>query len=249
MDRHTDPARTARLDAHLRARIARRYRTIAEILRIGPLSVPFTRIREPDTVLDQIVEEEDRREKLSGVRRSGDDLHLPYWAELWESSLGLGQYLAGRIQLGVEHHHDPPDVLDLGCGMGLAGTIAAAYGCRVMLADLEAPALLFARLNTLPYADRTRVRQLDWRRDGLTERFELILGADVLYERKQWDFLEPFWRRCLTADGCVLLGEPGRQTGDVFPNWIRSRGWVIECSDEPVATRSRPIRIFRIEPR
>src|SRR5262245_66037430 len=99
------------------------------------------------------------------------------------------------------------NVLDLGCGMGLSGTAAAALGARVLFADLEAAALLFARLNSVPYRGRVRTRQTDWRRDNLGERFDLILGADILYERKQWENLEPFWRAHLAPSGSILLGE------------------------------------------
>jgi predicted nicotinamide N-methyase len=222
-------------------RIARRYETITQPLRIGHLALTFTRIKEPDRVLDQIVEEEDRRERISGRRKDGDELHLPYWAELWDSSFGLGLHL-------VERAGATPwiKVLDLGCGMGLSGLVTAALGARVTLADLEAPALLLARLNTLPYRDRVRVRKLDWRRDRLDDRFELILGADVLYERAQWEHLEPFWSNHLVPNGTVLLGEPGRQTGDMFLDWITSRGWTLAQVKVPVPTREKPVRIFEL---
>jgi predicted nicotinamide N-methyase len=234
-------ARELRLRAHLMHRIARRYETVTEPMRVGQLELTFTRIKEPDRVLDQIVEEEDRRERVSGKRKSGDELHLPYWAELWDSSFGLGLHLVGRRCLSASSN-----VLDLGCGMGLSGLVAAALGARVTLVDLEAAALLFARLNTLPYRDRARVRRLDWRRDRLDERFDLILGADVLYERAQWDHLEPFWRAHLNPRGIILLGEPGRQTGDMFPEWIKSRGWELAQVEQPVPTREKPVRIFEL---
>ena len=226
-------------------RIARRYEAVTQALRLGHLDLTFTRVREPDRVLDQIVEEEDRRERVTGRRKNGDELHLPYWAELWDSSFGLGAHLAGRSP-GLGVWGDSPDILDLGCGMGLSGLVAAALGARVTLVDLEAPALLFARLNTLPYRDRVSVRRLDWRSDRLNERFDLILGADVLYERAQWDYLEPFWRTHLAPNGAVLIGEPGRQTGDVFPDWIVARGWSFARFEHPVPTRERLVRVFEL---
>ena len=79
-----------------------------------------------------------------------------------------------------------PQVLDLGCGMGLAGTVAAALGAHVLFADLEPPALLFAALNSLPWRDRIRTRRTNWRTDDLGQQFPLILGADILYEKQQW---------------------------------------------------------------
>ena len=241
---HPD-ARASRRRAGLMYRIARRYETVTQPLRIDHLALTFTRIKEPDRVLDQVVEEQDRHERVTGERRSGDELHLPYWAELWDSSLGLGAHLversAGLAARGL-------NVLDLGCGMGLSGLVAAALGARVMLVDLESPALLFARLNTLPYRDRVRVRRLDWRRDRLAERFDLILGADVLYERAQWDYLESFWRAHLAPNGYVVLGEPGRQTGDLFPDWIAAHGWALTRFQQALPTRPNPVRVFELRP-
>lgn len=221
-------------------RIQSRYRVVTETVAVGSLRFPFTRIADPDRVLDEVAAEEDRLEKLSGKRADGDYLHLPYWAELWDSAAGIGTFLQGNsIDLPAS-----ASVLDLGCGMGLSGTVAAALGCSVLFADLESPALLFARLNSLPWADRIRARRVDWRTDRLADRFDLILGADILYERKQWKHLEPFWRAHLAPGGQILLGEPGRPTGEMFPEWIRERGWSLSTHHQPVPTREKPIRLF-----
>src|ERR1041385_1824148 len=131
------PPSTDSLAARLLARFHRRYSTRTQPLQIGPLNVSFTRIADPDVVLDQVAAEEDRREKFSGQRHEGEELHLPYWAELWESGLGIGQMLVSSPQLVRGK-----SILDLGCGMGLAGTVAAALGANVLFADLEPDALL-----------------------------------------------------------------------------------------------------------
>ena len=206
-------------------------------------------------MLDEVAEEADRRDRVSGTRADGDQLHLPYWAELWDSALGIGRHLVRRPVVlsasgvgGGEQRRHNATLLDLGCGMGFAGTVAAAVGWRVTFADLEPPALLFARLNSLPWAGRVdAVRRLNWQTDRLGRRFDLIVGADILYERKQWDFLEPFWRAHLAPGGSVLLGEPGRQTGDLFGDWILARGWRLIRHEEPVPTRPRPIRLFELK--
>jgi predicted nicotinamide N-methyase len=228
----------SRRRGRLLVRIRRKYQTITEALHFGPLRLDFTRVADPDVVLDRIVVEEDRREKLSGQRRDGNDLHLPYWAELWDSAFGIGLFLVKNPPSG--------SVLDLGCGMGLAGMVAAAMGARVVLADLEADALLFAKLNTLPYSNRVRMRKLNWQVDRLDERFDLILGADVLYDRAQWPFLEDFWKSHLKNDGTVLLAEPGRQSGDMFIEWIAQRGWLLERFEQRVESRGKKIRLFSL---
>ena len=226
----------------LKLRIGRNYQTQRKVWQIGGLVVPFVQIADPDRVLDQVAEQEDRLERLSGRRTEGDQLHLPYWAELWDSAVGIGQLLVRRQQEFAGR-----TAIDLGCGMGLAGTVAARLGMRVLFADLEPPALLFAQLNSLSDAARVRTRRLNWQTDRLEERFDLILGADILYERKQWDFLEPFWRAHLAPGGTVLLGEPGRQTGEMFVDWIGGKGWSLQQHSERVETRATPIRIFELK--
>jgi predicted nicotinamide N-methyase len=227
--------------ARLMARISRRYKTKSQTLQIGKLTLPFVRIADPDVVLDQVADAEDRREKVSGKRSEGEELHLPYWAELWESGLGIGQLLEGAPGMVAGKN-----VLDLGCGMGLAGTVAAALGGNVLFADLEADSLLFAALNSAPWGERVRTRRLNWKKDRIEEKFEVILGADILYEKAQWEYLEPFWRSHLANNGVVLLGEPGRQTGEMFLEWIGGKGWEVEESEQAVTTRPRPIRVFRL---
>ena len=144
--------------------------------------------------------------------------------------------------LGTEHL----SVLDLGCGMGLTGAVAAALGARVLFADLEPEALLFARLNAIAYEARIRTRRLNWQTARLTERFDLIIGADILYDKTQWPFLEPFWRGHLKPGGTILLGEPGRQTGDLFQDWIKPHPWRLTQLKKSVPTRTAPIRLFQL---
>lgn len=244
--------------SRLLTRIRRDHQTITETLDIAGLKFHFTRIADPDRVLDQVAAEEDRLEKVSGQRAAEDQLHLPYWAELWESARGIGQWLVRNADIldfrfaicDLNSNRKPktenPKFLDLGCGMGLAGAVAARLGARVLFADLEPPALLFARLNSLPDKSRVRTRRVDWRSDRLRETFDLILGADILYERKQWDHLEAFWRAHLKPDGAILLGEPGRQTGELFVEWITERGWLLKEHSEKVPTRATSIRIFEL---
>ena len=240
----THRSQLERLRRHLLARIHRRYQTVTQSLRFGQIEFEFTRIVDPDVVLDQVAREADRRERTTGTSQADLDLHLPYWAELWDSASGIGHFLASS-KLDVQSHLSL-HVLDLGCGMGLSGTVAAALGAEVLFADLEPPALLFAKLNTLPWKHRVHTRRLNWQTDRLEERFDLILGADILYEKAQWPFLNAFWQNHLKDGGSVLLGEPGRQSGEVFLEWVRPLSWRVEIFEQAVETRRRPIRIVRL---
>lgn len=231
--------------ARLHARLARRFDLLTEDVAVGPLRVRFTRVADPEAVLDRVCAKIDLYERDTGQRVQGDSLGLPYWAELWDSAIGLGAWLAAR---------DRPDglrVLDLGCGMGLAGTVAALLRADVMFADMEPDCLLFARLNGLRYdpaGDRVTARLTNWQTDDLGQTFDRILGSDVLYDRTQWPYLHAFFRRHLAVGGKILLGEPGRQSGDDFLPWIEEKGWTLTRQEQPVPTRSRPIRLFELTP-
>src|SRR5437773_12491523 len=83
----------SRRRSQLLSRIHQKFKTVSETHHIGPLRLDFTRVADPDAVLDQIVRQQDHRERLSGQREEDNELHLPYWAELWDSGLGLAQFL------------------------------------------------------------------------------------------------------------------------------------------------------------
>jgi hypothetical protein len=87
---------------------------------------------------------------------------------------------------------------------------------------------------------------LDWGKDRLDEKFDLILGADVIYDRAQWPALEKFWLAHLAPGGTVLLAEPNRRSGDVFHEWLGGRPWSVDISQCPIAGREQPIRLLRL---
>lgn len=229
--------------ADLYQSLAAQYPIKIEKVVLGPLTLEFYRCADPDAVLDQVAAEADRREKDSGIRDlPGDTLHLPYWAELWDSSYVIGAMLAERKLAGTH-------VLDLGCGMGMTAAASAFAGAQVLAADLEPPALLFTQLNTHPWRSRVITRRTDWTTDDLGQTFPLIVGTDILYERKQWPFLHSFFSRHLAPGGEILLGEPGRQTGEGFIPFAEEHGWKVAVSYHPTPTRPVPIRVISLRRR
>jgi 2-polyprenyl-3-methyl-5-hydroxy-6-metoxy-1,4-benzoquinol methylase len=134
------------------------------------------------------------------------DERLPYWTEIWPASvvvagaaLEAGGALAGKA------------VLDLGCGLGVAGMAAGRAGARVCLCDYDPQAVRFAALNWVANVDaEPRAVVMDWRAPVFEAAFDLILAADIVYEKR---FFEPIIRafdRLLKPGGRVWLGEPDR---------------------------------------
>lgn len=71
--------------------------------------------------------------------RNFEDERLPYWTELWPSSVALAEWLALRRE---EIAGRP--CLDLGCGLGLTALAGQWLGARVTAVDYEEAALGFA---------------------------------------------------------------------------------------------------------
>ena len=128
---------------------------------------------------------------------------LPYWAELWPSGVELARAVAARDVRGLR-------VVELGCGLALPSIAAALGGARVLATDWSEDALRFARLNADRNAAQLETLRADWASpDALVARapFDLVLAADVLYERRNADLLLPLLPRLAPE---VLLADPGR---------------------------------------
>lgn len=106
-----------------------------------------------------------------------------YWAFCWAS----GQVLA-------RHIHDYPEqcrgksVLDLGAGSGVVAIAAAKAGAsRVIACDLDPHALDASRINA---SKNGVVLELLDDLGTLAEPVDLIIAADVLYDRENLEWLE-----------------------------------------------------------
>jgi predicted nicotinamide N-methyase len=139
-------------------------------------------------------------ESLISEEEFARDEFLPYWAELWPSALALADVVAARDLRGL-------DVLELGCGLGLPSLVAARGGARVLATDWADDALRLLRANAARNGVALETRRLDWREPGALGTFDLVLAADVLYERRYVDVLVELLPR---LGGEILLADPGR---------------------------------------
>lgn len=155
----------------------------------------------------------------------GDDERLPYWTELWPSSMLLGEWL-GRKRQSIEGRR----CLDLGCGLGLTALAGASCGGFVLGMDYEWPAVFFARRNSRHNAvnmpSPPMWAQMDWRAPAFIQgAFHCIWGADVMYERR---FIEPvaaFLEHTLVDDGIAWIAEPSRALYADFARRMQDAGW------------------------
>ncbi|HEY0285828.1 MAG TPA: 50S ribosomal protein L11 methyltransferase [Pseudomonas sp.] len=139
----------------------------------------------------------DRAFSPEETRRILDD--PPYWAFCWASGLALTRFLAEQ-----PHWVKGKRVLDFGAGSGVAAIAAAKAGAlEVVACDLDPLAIQACRANAA-----LNDVQLGYSTDffAQADRFDLILVADVLYDRANLPLLDEFLSRgkeALVADSRV----------------------------------------------
>ena len=156
---------------------------------------------------------------------------MPYWAELWPAGLALAHELPERL--------DGARVVELGCGLGVPSLVAAARGARVTAVDWAAEAVDLLRENAERNGIELRAVHADW--GGVEGPFDLVLGADLLYEERNGDALLDVLPALAPR---VLLADPGRSTARGFFDEAR-RDWEIAELGNRVYELTRATRADR----
>jgi predicted nicotinamide N-methyase len=156
----------------------------------------------------------------------------PYWSVLWRSGVALARELDGLPLRGER-------VIELGCGLGAPSIAAARAGAEVLATDSSTEALALVARNAHENAVRLETAAVDWNEpDELLERapFDLVLGADVLYERTSVAPLLTLLPRLAPE---AWIADPGRSPADAFLAQARDR-WPLTTSVHGV------VRIHRL---
>jgi predicted nicotinamide N-methyase len=145
----------------------------------------------------------------------------PYWAHLWVGAIALARRLAESNVLSGRR------VLDLGCGLGLPGIVAAALGAEVWCVDRVPAALEFAAASAERnrLAPRVRCVLLDFMNEKLDADFDLILAAELVYDPQSYRPLCDFLDRHLCHGGEIHLTDAFRSDAVSFFTELRSRGF------------------------
>ena len=156
----------------------------------------------------------------------------PYWSVLWRSGVALARELDGMELRGLR-------VVELGCGLAVPSLVAARAGAVVLATDACPEALALVARNARENGVKLDTAAVEWAEAGeLAARapFDLVLAADVLYERAGVASLLSLLPRLAPE---AWLADPGRPAADAFLEEARRR-W-------PVETRVRDVvRIHRL---
>jgi predicted nicotinamide N-methyase len=163
---------------------------------------------------------------------------LPYWAELWPSSLALARAIAGRALRGAR-------TLELGCGLGLPSIAAAHAGGRVLATDWSEEAVAMTAANAERNDAQVETLVCSWTEpEPLVARapWDLVLASDVLYEQRMVDALLALLPRLVDARGEVWLADPGRVPAERFLQ-AAAATWSIRSTRDAAGPRVRVHRL------
>jgi len=139
---------------------------------------------------------------------------FPLWIKVWEASLVLADYVAA---MEVE-----PDkkLLEIGCGIGLVGIVASAFGHRMTMTEYNQDALNFARANALlnppSRASNLEIQEMDWNRPKLLGSFDYIIGSEIIYKEIDFQPILNLFTTYLKDGGEIILAGGIRKTGIEF---------------------------------
>ena len=144
----------------------------------------------------------------------------PYWSVLWRSGVALGRELEGAPLDGLR-------VVELGCGIAVPSIAAARAGADVLATDSDPEALELVAQNAQANGVQVETAVVDWAQpEALVSRapFDLVLAADVLYERAAVAQLLSLLPRLAPE---AWLADPGRTVADAFLAEAHGR-WGVE---------------------
>jgi predicted nicotinamide N-methyase len=131
---------------------------------------------------------------------------FPFWVKLWEAAIVLAQFL------GRQNFAKGTAVLELGAGLGAPGLAAAAAGCNVTLSDYEELILDFERVSAAASKlDNVECMMLDWKNPPDMKRYDVIVGAEILFREEFFEPLLGVMRKALKPDGVIYLAHDVRR--------------------------------------
>lgn len=164
----------------------------------------------------------------------GEELKLPYGIVLWPAAIALAHELAVRDVKGLR-------VLELGAGTGLPGIVAAARGAHVVQTDRQELVLHLCRMNAQRNGAPMILHQIaDWTDWRDNDRYDLILGSDILYAPGLHASLRHIFETNLAPGGRVLVSDPFRKASVEMLEGMERDGWRVAMSKWTVGIAPPP---------
>ncbi len=125
--------------------------------------------------------------------------------------------------------------------------LALARGAEVLATDHYEAALDFTSYNARANLDlEPEVSVLDWREPDIRGlgTFDLVLAADVLYERKNAAGLADLVPKLLAPGAEAIFADPRRDEAPVFLDAMEGLGFENTIEETVVEQASKKVRVF-----
>jgi len=210
----------------LQNRLAREYQLAETTYAIAGQKLTIFNVANNYELLDKIDPDEFQK-----------DERMPYWAEIWPASIALAEFVLTHPQFRQAR------CLELGSGVGVVSVAGSIAGAEMLTTDYFAEALDFAQLNASANQVNITTQLLDWREISLTQQFDYILAADVLYEQRNHLPILQAIAQLLAPGGTAYISDPQRTIAKKFFELAAEHGFKLETITTPVAWRELTLSI------
>ncbi len=142
-------------------------------------------------------------------KRDDESLGWGYWDRIWPSSVALSEHL---IQQYFPSALTGLRVLEIGCGTGLPGVVAAQLGAFTIFSDMV-PITLEAVKETCLLNSITHFSTctLDWSETiELKDCYDIVLGSEVFYDEEILPHIARLLEQVLAPEGKGIFCDPNR---------------------------------------
>lgn len=210
-----------------------KFKTKKISIKLSSQSFSFIIPSDPDEILDSVTEKEFSK-----------DEQLPYWADLWPSSEAIFDYCLNHKVI------DGAKICEIGAGLGIVSA-AIAYNASASLlvsTDISTDSVYYIKENFKRNNLTGESACCDWRYSPFKEKFDVIIGADILYEERWTDPVLNFIKENLKNDGYALISDPQRKHWNNFKKKASKRDFKV-TSEGIFLQKSQDVKVelIRIE--
>jgi predicted nicotinamide N-methyase len=157
----------------------------------------------------------------------------PMFGVLWPAGIALAERMTDYPVSGKR-------VLEAGCGLALPSLVLKKRGADITATDRHPEAEEFLRFNARANGIPAVPFKLGSWNDIQLGAFDLIIGADLLYEPDQPALLASFLERHAAPGAELVIADPGRRQLAPFKKLMAARNY--QCTATRFPPRGRVLR-------